>query len=173
MASSESAAFGQHDAKLPAGESSHIITISITAPSPLLGGLTFPPSGLSSGPGEVQQAVRFASVNQEIEPEQSLQPFDTAESSEGPNTQVLSPETQAELQRLSTTLQNVRLQERRMSNFTFEPVSLPVSRVSGRLLYRAAHSYNTVHSRSSFVLIKDPSPFLKVKKGHLMSWLRP
>lgn len=122
------------------------------SPLPLFGALTgLLPSGLSAGPGETQQAVRFASVNQEIEPEHSLQPYDTAESSERPNTQVLSQATQAELERLSTTLQNVHLQQRRLSNFAFEPVSLPVSRVSGHLPYRAANIYGIMYRCYSFV----------------------
>lgn len=100
----------------------------------------------------------------------SLQPSDTIESSEGPNTQVLSPETQAELQRLSTTLQNVHLQQRRMSNFTFEPVSLPVSRVSGCLPYHAAYLYRTVHPCHAFVLITGFSIFYGMKR--LPVWLQ-
>jgi len=148
-------ASGQHTAHHPAGENlgspiQFPFPFPSPSPSPLLGALTSPSSGISSGPGDNQQAVRFASVNQEIEPVHSLQPYDTTESSERPNTQVLSPETQAELERLSTTLQNVRLQQRRLSNFAFEPVSLPVSRVSGYLPYSAARLYascvGTVHS---------------------------
>jgi len=109
--------------------------------------------------------VRFASVNQEIEPEHSLQPYDTAESSERINTQVLSQATQAELERLSTTLQNVHLQQRRLSNFAFEPVSLPVSRVSGHLPYRAAHIYGIMCRCHSFfpTQVLSTSPRKKVK----------
>jgi hypothetical protein len=69
-------------------------------------------------------AVRFISVNEEIEPQKSLQSIDAL-----PLPQQLSGEEQAKLQQLSKTLHGTYLQERRMSHFAFEPVSLPASRV--------------------------------------------
>lgn len=88
--------------------------------------------------GDLHPAVRFASVNQEIEPAHSLQSVNTTESAERSTAQVLPPETQAELEKLSTTFQSAHLQQRRMSNFAFEPVSLPASRVSEECSYNIA-----------------------------------
>jgi hypothetical protein len=68
--------------------------------------------------------VRFASVNEEIEPENSLEPLDSA-----PPTQEITNSKDATIKELTKTLQGSHLQERRMSHFAFEPVSLPVSRV--------------------------------------------
>lgn len=72
--------------------------------------------------------VRFAAVNEEIAPDESFQgldsvsPSDNAPSSPG-----------AQLKQISETLKATHLgtplQERRMSHFNFEPVSLPASRV--------------------------------------------
>ena len=77
------------------------------------------------------QAVRFASKNQEIEPSHSLHPESTLASSEGRRSPVeLTPEAEAEIRTLSLSVHGSRLQQRRMSNFAFEPVSLPASRVS-------------------------------------------
>jgi hypothetical protein len=77
---------------------------------------------------EPPHAVRFASVNQEIEPAPSAQsqselPSDpTAANNLGPN-------AKDELRSLSISLQDTRLQESRLHHFAFEPVSLPASRV--------------------------------------------
>lgn len=67
------------------------------------------------------QTVRFASVNQEIEPSQSLQ------SSDNPRPP-MSPEAQDEIRNLSLGLHNSSIHQTRTSNFAFEPMSLPVSR---------------------------------------------
>jgi hypothetical protein len=81
-------------------------------------------------PPHDQPAVRFASVNQEIEPSHSLQMVQTSveESRETPAEHV-APEAKEQLQSLAIKLHKSRLQERRLHNFSFEPVSLPVSRV--------------------------------------------
>ncbi|MCJ1311825.1 serine/threonine protein kinase [Agyrium rufum] len=82
---------------------------------------------------EVNPAVRFSSVNQEIEPAYSLQTNSTASAEAMDSSrQPISPDQQEELRNLSKSLHETRLQHRRMSNFAFEPVSLPVSRVSPR-----------------------------------------
>lgn len=73
-------------------------------------------------------AVRFSSKLQEIEPTHSLPVAETIPS-EDQELGTLSPEVQAELQALSLSTTNSQLQHRRMSNFAFEPVSLPPSRV--------------------------------------------
>jgi hypothetical protein len=77
-------------------------------------------SGLAkeAATGEASPTVRFASVNEEIEPAKTL------EDSSRP-----SGADEATLKELSKTLQNTQLQGRRMSHFAFEPVSLPASRV--------------------------------------------
>ncbi|KAL6719356.1 Nitrogen permease reactivator protein [Lecanora helva] len=73
------------------------------------------------------QAVRFASENQEIEPAHSLQ-TDTQTSEAPASSQPLSPGQEQEIRNLALGLHNSHIHQRRMSNFTFEPVSLPVSR---------------------------------------------
>ncbi|KAL8807272.1 MAG: hypothetical protein Q9182_000777 [Xanthomendoza sp. 2 TL-2023] len=76
-----------------------------------------------------EQAVRFASVDEEIEPAQTL-PSSTTQDSAQPRPQnPLTPEAQAELRSISLGLHSSQLQQRRMSNFAFEPVSLPPSRM--------------------------------------------
>ena len=74
------------------------------------------------------QTVRFASVNQEIEPSQSLQT--TSQSSDNPRVNPsLSPQAEDEIRSLSLGLHNSHIHQQRTTNFAFEPVSLPVSRV--------------------------------------------
>ena len=78
---------------------------------------------------ESQPAVRFASVNEEIEPTHSLQ-APTTEGSEGPElSNEISPEAQEQLRSISKSLNQSYLQQSRMCNFAFEPVSLPATRV--------------------------------------------
>lgn len=77
------------------------------------------------------QSVRFSDVNEEIEPEKAVESLRELTGSgkdarDGP----LSPQAEEELRNLSSTLQQSRCQARRMANFSFEPVSLPASRVS-------------------------------------------
>lgn len=88
------------------------------------------------------QSVRFSEVNQEIEPEEAVR--DVAELTgtdkaqpDGP----LSPQAEEDLRNLSSTLQKSRMQAKRMENFSFEPVSLPPSRVSKP--HTLPHSLNT------------------------------
>lgn len=92
------------------------------------------PAAPSSEPTQ-PQAVRFASVNQEIEPEQNLQATTTPASDANTlGSNELSPGAHAEIRQLSQGLQDVHLQHnmqhRRMINYAYEPVSLPASRVS-------------------------------------------
>lgn len=77
------------------------------------------------------QSVRFSDVNQEIEPESALQHVTglTGAGETAPK-EPLSPQAEQELRNLSSTLQQSRFQAKRMENFSFEPVSLPPSRVS-------------------------------------------
>ena len=86
------------------------------------------PSDDQSELGTGQLAVRFASVNQEIEPERiqqsEISPPIVEESQLSP-----SPKAQEELRSLALSLQRSQLQESRFQHFAFEPVSLPPSRV--------------------------------------------
>lgn len=76
--------------------------------------------------GSQPAQVRFSSVNQEIEPSSMLSPV--SEKSV-PDSQ--SQDTNAEdLRSLAISLQRSQLQESRLRNFSFEPMSLPSSRVS-------------------------------------------
>ncbi|KAL1635233.1 Nitrogen permease reactivator protein [Diplodia intermedia] len=84
-------------------------------------------SKLEQGDEALQQGVRFASHNEEIEPEQALQQVETMTGTERPRND-LDPEAQEGLRNLASTLQNSRLQSKRLENFSYEPVSLPASR---------------------------------------------
>lgn len=68
--------------------------------------------------------VRFAAQDEQIEPITSL----TDSGDKRPED--LSPEAHEQIRNLAMTLQKSRLQENRMSNFAYEPVSMPASRVS-------------------------------------------
>jgi hypothetical protein len=75
-----------------------------------------------------KQAVRFSSQDEEIDPVSSLELVKTLTTpSDAPDQ--LSAEAQQELKNLAMSLQTSRLQTKRMENFSFEPVSLPPSRV--------------------------------------------
>ena len=76
------------------------------------------------------QAVRFASVNEEFSPVKSIPSLTNLSSENSPSYGELGSEARDELVTLSKGLQGPELQQRRMSNFGFEPVSLPASRVS-------------------------------------------
>ena len=76
------------------------------------------------------QTVRFSSVNQEIEPVQSTASSAALPSERSNSDAELSSQAHDERVTLSQSLQGSQLQQRRMSNFGFEPVSLPASRVS-------------------------------------------
>jgi BioD-like phosphotransacetylase family protein len=85
----------------------------------------------SAGNVPPQQAVRFSSVNQEIDPVTSLQQDQyTITSSVDQPKEDLSTKDQEAIRSLPVTLPQSRCQARRMENFSFEPVSLPASRVS-------------------------------------------
>ncbi|KAL8654161.1 MAG: hypothetical protein Q9210_001677 [Variospora velana] len=85
---------------------------------------------ISQAPVAAGTTVRFASpsANQEIEPVERLESATTQESSQPRPQTCLTPEAQAELRSISLGLHGSQLQQRRMNNFAFEPVSLPVSR---------------------------------------------
>ena len=83
------------------------------------------PQGEKPSGGALPQAVRFASMNQEIEPSHSLQTEDSEPQTFHPP---LSPGQEQEIRNMALGLHNSHIHQRRMSNFAFEPVSLPVSR---------------------------------------------
>jgi hypothetical protein len=77
-----------------------------------------------------QQGVRFASGVEEIEPVKKLHDLTKSNDDGSSSMEDLTPEAKEEIRNLAMTLQKSKLQESRMSNFQFEPVSLPASRVS-------------------------------------------
>ncbi|EKG10685.1 hypothetical protein MPH_12169 [Macrophomina phaseolina MS6] len=87
-------------------------------------------SKLEQADAALHQGVRFASHNEEIEPEQALQQVETLTRAEGKPREQLGSDAHEELRNLASTLQSSRLQSKRLENFSFEPVSLPASRVS-------------------------------------------
>lgn len=89
-----------------------------------------PPPAIASQ----SQTVRFASINQEIEPAETIPSLKTLSSERSISDGELSPEAREEILTLSKGLQDSHLQHRRMSNFGFEPVSMPASRVSRQIL---------------------------------------
>jgi hypothetical protein len=74
--------------------------------------------------------VRFSSITEEIEPSQALSP-----EPEPQNSQPLKPQSDEEALRSlamslqKSHLQSSQLQESRLRNFSFDPMSLPSSRV--------------------------------------------
>ncbi|OCK77394.1 Pkinase-domain-containing protein [Lepidopterella palustris CBS 459.81] len=145
----------------------------------------------STESGQPQQAVRFSSVNEEIDPVTSLQHVETLASNPSAIKEELGPEAQEELRNLSMTLQNSRFQARRMENFSFEPVSLPASRapspasasrtLSGHSGYHSGHSGSTPRPSPPTSAMHSPpltpagtlsqegktSPEVEQRKGHL------
>ena len=85
------------------------------------------PSGAQSSEPTLPQSVRFASVNQEIEPAHSLQ-SNTEASETSISRGELGADAEDEIRNLSMGLHHSHMHQRRTSNFAFEPVSLPVSR---------------------------------------------
>jgi hypothetical protein len=84
---------------------------------------------MASTTQEQPQSVRFSDVNEEIEPEKAVEPLCDV-TGVGKHAGPMSPQAEEELRNLSSTLQKSRCQAKRMENFSFEPVSLPASRVS-------------------------------------------
>jgi hypothetical protein len=77
-----------------------------------------------------QPSVRFSDVNQEIEPVDAVRHVsDLTGTGHSSSQEALSPQAEDEIRNLSSTLQASRCQAKRMENFSFEPISLPPSRV--------------------------------------------
>jgi hypothetical protein len=97
-----------------------------------------PDEGPKDTSNSAPQGVRFASGVEEIEP---VKKDITKTASDGQKSmENLTPEVKEEIRSLAMTLQKSKLQESRMSNFQFEPVSLPASRV--RSSVKASSSQN-------------------------------
>lgn len=79
-------------------------------------------------------SVRFSTLNEEIEPPQNLQAIESLTGQDHMPKDELSDEAKEELRSLAMTLQKSKLQSQRMENFSFEPVSLPPSRVSNQFI---------------------------------------
>jgi hypothetical protein len=91
---------------------------------------------------EGQSGVRFANDVQEIQPAAPVQDVKAIAGQEGKDYDDLTPQAKEEIKNLAMTLQKSRLQETRMANFTYEPVSLPASRVSELRNSRNIHAYD-------------------------------
>lgn len=70
--------------------------------------------------------VRFAAEDEEIDPLDESRRNSRLDN----DTEELSPEAHEQIRSLAMSLQKSRIQESRMSNFAYEPVSMPPSRVS-------------------------------------------
>ncbi|KAF7115721.1 hypothetical protein CNMCM5793_003224 [Aspergillus hiratsukae] len=70
--------------------------------------------------------VRFSTITEEIEPP------DSSNRPHTPQPESAEPKEDDELQRLAKSLQSSQLQETRLRNFSYDPVSLPSSRVASR-----------------------------------------
>jgi hypothetical protein len=68
--------------------------------------------------------VRFAAEDEAIDPLD-----ESRRNSKLDNAEELSPEAHEQIRSLAMSLQKSRIQESRMSNFAYEPVSMPPSRV--------------------------------------------
>lgn len=130
-------------------------------------------SETSSGrPPQTQQAVRFASQQQVIEPVHSLHSASPVPFQDLDFSQELSAEAREEIRSLSKNLQKSPLQQRRMSHFAFEPVSLPVSRFpsnesSPQNATREPTRSSTASGRPSPLLAASATPPLTPSSTHL------
>ncbi|KAL1967922.1 hypothetical protein VTN77DRAFT_2339 [Rasamsonia byssochlamydoides] len=101
-------------------------------------------------------AVRFASVNEEIEPDPNLQSQFSPTSEQEEDSQEakpigndLEPTAKDELRSLAINLQKSQLQESRLRHFAFEPVSLPSSRATSKEASPSASHENTISASTS------------------------
>lgn len=86
-------------------------------------------SKLEKGDDAVHQGVRFASHDEEIEPEDALRQVETLTGAEGKPREELGSQAQQDLRSLSRSLKNTNLQPKTLEHLSYEPVSLPASRV--------------------------------------------
>ena len=104
------------------------------------------------------QGVRFASGVEEIEPVKKLHDMTKTTDDGSRSMEDLTPEAKEEIRNLAMTLHKSKLQESRMSNFQFEPVSLPSSRVSSASPFMASVCRATSIPRSNQDYGRDPAP---------------
>jgi len=88
---------------------------------------------------ERSQNVRFADGVQQIEPVPKM--HQPAKASADRRVDELTPEAHDQIRNLALTFQKSNLHESRMSNFAYEPVSMPASRVSHSVF--ATHRLNS------------------------------
>lgn len=122
--------------------------------------------------GSGQPAVRFASGVEEVEAVQKVHGMTKSTDDGSKSMEDLSPEAKEEIRNLAMTLQKSKLQESRMSNFQFEPVSLPASRVSSSsialgpicrdILFRARHR--------TMAAICPSCRFVDAARSHSLKW---
>ncbi|KAJ5527216.1 hypothetical protein N7513_011375 [Penicillium frequentans] len=92
--------------------------------------------------------VRFSSVNQEIEPSLMLSPVSEKSVSDSHHQDT----NEEDLRSLAMSLQSTQLQESRLRNYSFEPMSLPSSRVASRdSSVRSARDGNGSHIASPHI----------------------
>jgi hypothetical protein len=111
------------------------------------------------------QGVRFASGVEEIEPTEKVHDMTTTDNDRS-KSEDLSPEAKEEIRSLAMTLQKSKLQESRMSNFQFEPVSLPASRVRSSSTVKASSSQDVLLLCSK--LDYGCKPGVVASCGHIM-----
>lgn len=104
--------------------------------------------------------VRFASKNQEIEPEKSLEPLSDIPSIQEPSEQ--------DIRELSATLHSTQLQNRRMSHFAFEPVSLPASRVCDLFFMREVIIYLLFSCSTCYKMFHPSCRYIPISISHLI-----
>ena len=83
---------------------------------------------------DAKAGVKFSNDVEHIQPVRNIHNMITTEHVAPKEVEDLPPEAKEEIRSLAMTLQKSRIQESRMSNFAYEPVSLPASRVSQRCL---------------------------------------
>lgn len=71
--------------------------------------------------------MRFKTEDEEIQSVQGVASITAPQ--QDTDTEDLSPEAHEQIRSLAMTLQKSRIQESRMANFAYEPVSMPPSRV--------------------------------------------
>ncbi|KAI1919454.1 Nitrogen permease reactivator protein [Ophidiomyces ophidiicola] len=108
----------------------------VTTPDPQLPTPAMANAGDLSRSTAEPPTVRFASQNQEIDPQDSIYTSTASPGRKMPPNQESRPpilqEPQEELQDLAIKLEKSRFQETRMQHFAFEPVSLPPTRAPSR-----------------------------------------
>lgn len=90
------------------------------------------------------QGVHFASQDEEISPNTSIERVETLTEKKGTKRDDLNPDTELQLQQLTTLLKN-NMQEARMQHHAFEPVSLPGSSPASRVSIACSSAQQAAH----------------------------